>query len=213
MNSIDNKAGLPPSYSEAADPNEQSKLTQGGNQENHEKQAVGQYVDTQYQQPPEPQHEGYQYHPPTEPQHPGYHYQPPAGPQDPGYKYQTPPIGAQFPSCQYQPISGNAGQQPMTVVLTQPGPAPFVVSPVPPQQEWMVPAVLACFFCFWPTGIIAILAAVKARSAAANGDVVEAQAQSIRARKFVIVSIVLGIIIYVFIIVIRVIFYSSYYAL
>lgn len=38
---------------------------------------------------------------------------------------------------------------------------PFVVSPVPPQQEWMVPAVLACFFCFWPTGIIAILAAVK----------------------------------------------------
>lgn len=53
----------------------------------------------------------------------------------------------------------------------------------------------------------------QARSAAANGDVVEAQAQSIRARKFVIVSIVLGIIIYVFIIVIRVIFYSSYYAL
>lgn len=53
----------------------------------------------------------------------------------------------------------------------------------------------------------------QARSAAATGDVVEAQAQSIRARKFVIVSIVLGIIIYVFIIVIRVIFYSSYYAL
>lgn len=53
----------------------------------------------------------------------------------------------------------------------------------------------------------------QARTAAANGDVVEAQAQSIRARKLVIMSIVLGIIIYVFIIVIRVIFYSSYYAL
>lgn len=110
---------VPPSYSEAADPNEQSKLTQGGNQENHDKQAVGQYVDTQYQQPPVPQHEGYQLQPPTEPQHPGYHFQPSSGPQDPGYKYQTPPIGAQFPSCQYQPISGNAGQQPMTVVVNQ----------------------------------------------------------------------------------------------
>lgn len=109
---------VPLSYSEAADPNEQSKLTQGGNQENHDKQAVGQYVDTQYQQPPVPQHEGYQFQPPTEPQHPGYHFQPSSGPQDPGYKYQTPPIGAQFPSCQYQPISGNAGQQPMTVVVT-----------------------------------------------------------------------------------------------
>lgn len=52
---------VPPSYSEATDPNEQSKLTQGGNQENHDKQAVGQYVDTQYQQPPVPQHEGYQF--------------------------------------------------------------------------------------------------------------------------------------------------------
>lgn len=109
---------VPPSYIEAADPNEQSKLTQGGNQENHDKQAVGQYVDTQYQQPPVPHHEGYQFQPPTEPQHPGYHFQPSSGPQDPGYKYQTPPIGAQFPSCQYQPISGNAGQQPMTVVVT-----------------------------------------------------------------------------------------------
>lgn len=213
MNSIDNKAGLPPSYSEATDPNEQSILTQGAYRENHNKQADGQHVDTPHQQTPEPQHAGYQYQPPTGPQHPGYHYQPPAGPQHPGYKYQTPPVGAQFPSCQYQPISGNTEQHPMTVVLTQPGPAPFVVSPVPPQQEWMVPAVLACFFCFWPTGIIAILAAFRARTAAANGDVVEAQAQSIRARKLVIVSIVLGIIIYVFIIVIRVIFYSSYYAL
>lgn len=118
MTTCDIFISVPPSYSEAADPNEQSKLTQGGNQENHDKQAVGQYVDTQYQQPPVPQHEGYQFQPPTEPQHPGYHFQPSSGPQDPGYKYQTPPIGAQFPSCQYQPISGNAGQQPMTVVVT-----------------------------------------------------------------------------------------------
>lgn len=71
---------VPPNYSEAADPNEQSKLTQGGYQENHDKQAVGQYVDTQYQQPPVPQHEGYQFQPPTEPQHPGYHFQPSSGP-------------------------------------------------------------------------------------------------------------------------------------
>lgn len=200
MISGDNNAGLPPSYSEATEPNEKSKLTQAENQENHNQLVVGQYVDTHYQPSPGPQHESYQ-------------FQQPAGPQHPGYKFQPPPMGAQFSSCQYHPISGNTGQQPMTVVLTQPGPAPFVISPVPPQQEWMVPAVLACFFCFWPTGIIAIIAASRARSAAANGDAIEAQAQTVRARKYVIVSIVLGIVIYVFIIIIRVIFYSSYYAL
>lgn len=109
---------VPPSYSEATDPNEQSILTQGAYRENHNKQADGQHVDTPHQQTPEPQHAGYQYQPPTGPQHPGYQYQPPAGPQHPGYKYQTPPVGAQFPSCQYQPISGNTEQHPMTVVVT-----------------------------------------------------------------------------------------------
>lgn len=52
---------MSPSYSEATHPNEQFKLTQEGNQENDNKQVVGQNVDAQYPQPPEPKHTGYQY--------------------------------------------------------------------------------------------------------------------------------------------------------
>uniref|UniRef100_K1PVS9 Proline-rich transmembrane protein 1 n=1 Tax=Magallana gigas TaxID=29159 RepID=K1PVS9_MAGGI len=109
--------------------------------------------------------------------------------QYPGSSQYPSPGGAPYPGNQYQP-QYNADGQVMTSVVTQPGAVPVVVNPVPPTKDWMVPAVLTCLCCFWPTGIFAIMAASRANSAAANGDVVEATVQSSRARTLVIVSLI-----------------------
>lgn len=37
----------------------------------------------------------------------------------------------------------------------------MVVTTVPAPRNWMVPAVLSCLCCFWPTGIFAIMFASK----------------------------------------------------
>lgn len=129
--------------------------------------------------------------------------------QYPGSSQYPSPSGAPYPGNQYQP-QYNADGQVMTSVVTQPGAVPVVVNPVPPTKDWMVPAVLTCLCCFWPTGIFAIMAASRANSAAASGDVVEATAQSSRARTLVIVSIIVGIIVITVSVVLRVIYYSSY---
>lgn len=43
------------------------------------------------------------------------------------------------------------------VQVTEPG--AMVINRAPVTQNWMVPAVLTCLCCFWPTGIFAIIAA------------------------------------------------------
>ncbi|XP_061177632.1 proline-rich transmembrane protein 1-like isoform X1 [Saccostrea echinata] len=119
----------------------------------------------------------------------------------------------QYPGSQYPPQGGVQGQYPgqfqqHNVVVAQPGPTMVVAQP--PQQDWMVPAILSCLCCFWPTGIFAILAANKAKNAAAVGDVAEAQEQSGRARTLVIVSVVIGVIVIALSVILRVVLYSSY---
>lgn len=47
----------------------------------------------------------------------------------------------------------------MFVQITQPGVVPMDVKRAPQARDWMVPAVLSCLCCFWPTGICAIMAA------------------------------------------------------
>ncbi|XP_061177688.1 proline-rich transmembrane protein 1-like [Saccostrea echinata] len=91
---------------------------------------------------------------------------------------------------------------PHNVVVTQPGPATGVV-PQPHQRDWMVPAILTCFCCFWPTGIVAILFAYKAKQAASSGDVLEAEVQTKRARLFVFISLAVGIVLITIIVIIR----------
>ncbi|KAL5007650.1 hypothetical protein ScPMuIL_016456 [Solemya velum] len=61
-------------------------------------------------------------------------------------------------------------------------------------NDYFVPAILAMIFCFWPTGIIALIKASNARSAMSRGDTVEAETESKKAKTWVIVSIVVGVI-------------------
>ncbi|XP_062616094.1 proline-rich transmembrane protein 1-like [Saccostrea cucullata] len=101
--------------------------------------------------------------------------------------------------AQVQPPAGG----PHNVVVTQPVPTTVVVSQ-PPQRNWMVPAILTCLCCFWPTGIVAIYSAYRAKEAASSGDVLEAEVQSKRARLFVIISLAVGVVLFVIIIIVRV---------
>ncbi|XP_048770717.2 calcium-binding protein P-like [Ostrea edulis] len=187
------KSQPPPDYNQVTNPGAQPQFAYG----NQYNQYPGQYPEGQSQ------------YPGGQSQHPGGQY---AG----GYYPQQGGVQNQYPSHQYYPVGGTPGQYPQgggappgNVVVTQPGPATMVISQ-PPQQDWMVPAILSCLCCFWPTGIFAILAANRAKNAAAVGNAVEAQEQSRRARTLVITSVVIGIIVIGLSIVLRVIVYSSY---
>lgn len=57
--------------------------------------------------------------------------------------------------------------------VTQPGAVPVVVNPVPPTKDWMVPAVLTCLCCFWPTGIFAIMAASRVNIAQCSNSLLQ----------------------------------------
>uniref|UniRef100_K1Q7R3 Uncharacterized protein n=1 Tax=Magallana gigas TaxID=29159 RepID=K1Q7R3_MAGGI len=72
--------------------------------------------------------------------------------QYPGSNQYPSPGGAQYPGNQYQP-------QAVPLVITQPGVVPMDAKRAPQARDWMVPAVLSCLCCFWPTGICAIMAA------------------------------------------------------
>ena len=65
----------------------------------------------------------------------------------------------------------------------------------PTPQTWMVPAVLVTLFCFLPTGIAAIVYASQVTSKQSVGDYAGAVAASEKAKLWVIVSVVLGVIV------------------
>lgn len=132
-----------------------------------------------------------------------------------GNQYHQYQRGSQYPSPhdaqntdnQHQP-QYNARGHVVTTMVSQPGAMEIKRTPVP--QNWMGPAVLACLCCFWPTGICAIIAASNANEAAANGDVVEAEKHSKKARSYFAASVVMGLILIALGIVYRMVFYSSY---
>lgn len=204
--SAEEKSGPPPSYNQTANPNDQANYTYGNQ---YGQYPGGQYQGNQYPPPDGTQYPSNQYPPPGGAQYPSSQYPPPGGIQYPGNQYPQ-QGGAQYPSNQYQPQYGVPGQPMMTTVVAQPGSVPMVVNTTRPRTDYMVPAVLSCLCCFCPTGIFAILAASRANSAAAEGDFVEAEAQSSRARTLVIISVVVGIIVIVLGIISRVVIYSAY---
>lgn len=111
--------------------------------------------------------------------------------QYPGVNQYPSPGCVQYPGNQYMyhPQHTVPGQV-TTSVITQPG--AIVYNRTPVTKNWMVPALLSFFFCCWPLGLMAILAASKANTAAAVGDVMEAERQSNRARTYVIVAMIIG---------------------
>nr|XP_011426690.2 proline-rich transmembrane protein 1 [Crassostrea gigas] len=123
--------------------------------------------------------------------------------QYPGSNQYPSPGGAQYQGNQYQP-------QATPLVITQPGVVPMDVKRAPQARDWMVPAVLSCLCCFWPTGICAIMAANNASSAARYGNIIEAKIESRRARNYVIISVIVGIILIVITIILRLHGFTSY---
>lgn len=72
--------------------------------------------------------------------------------------------------------------------------------PVAPSQTWMVPAVLVTLFCFLPTGIAAIVYAAQVTSKSNVGDFAGAAEASAKAKMWVIISAVLGVILAIIIV-------------
>ncbi|CAG2195047.1 PRRT1 [Mytilus edulis] len=157
-----------------------------------------------YAQPPPPQ--GYSQQPgfaqPPPPQ--GYSQQPGYQPVPQGYTQQG------YPQTQHygnQPMYGGQGQN---VIVAQPMPVTSVMTTSQPRPtNYLVPAILTCLCCFWPTGICAILAARSANQAADEGNMPFAQEKATKARNFIVITVILGVICLAIFIVLRVIGTSS----
>ncbi|KAH3831215.1 proline-rich transmembrane protein 1-like isoform X3 [Dreissena polymorpha] len=113
------------------------------------------------------------------------------GPPPPGFPQPPPGYGQQYwyppPQQNFSAMSSN-----QTVVVTnQPTGGNFAVVARP--RDLMVASVLACIFCFWPTGLFAIYFALQANTAVARGDMDNASRYSTMARKLMISSICVGV--------------------
>ncbi|XP_063401474.1 proline-rich transmembrane protein 1-like [Mytilus trossulus] len=147
-----------------------------------------------YGQPPPPQ--GYSHASGYQPVPQGYAQQ--------GYPQQGYPQTQQYGK---QPMYGGQGQ---TIVVSQPVPSTMIVTTAQSRpSNWLIPAILACLCCFWPTGICAIVAACNSNSAADSGNMRSAEQSARTARNLTILTVVLGVICVVVIIVLRVVVYSS----
>jgi len=80
-----------------------------------------------------------------------------------------------------------------------PAAAPVAVSPEgAPIRDWLIPSILAIIFCAWPLAIPGLIFAIKANSAKKQGDMALAAQQAKRARLWVILSVVLGIVVWIY---------------
>lgn len=90
----------------------------------------------------------------------------------------------------------------MPAVETPP-PAPAyagATSGAPRIVNWIVPSIFALIFCAWPLAIPALIFAIKANSSMKQGDVEAAVQQSGRARLFVLLSVALGLVVWVYLV-------------
>jgi len=80
-----------------------------------------------------------------------------------------------------------------------PPPAPAQVAPSgAPVRDWLIPSILSIIFCAWPLGIPALVFAIKANGSKKRGDMAAAAQQAKTARLFVILSVVLGIVVWIY---------------
>lgn len=82
-------------------------------------------------------------------------------------------------------------------------PPPVAPPPVPASGQVKVPdylllSILALIFCAWPLAIPSLVFAIKANSLKGRGDIAGAMQQASRARLWLILSVVLGIIVWVY---------------
>ncbi|XP_062589558.1 proline-rich transmembrane protein 1-like [Saccostrea cucullata] len=127
-----------------------------------------------------------------------------AGPQGTRPQYKT------GHSMQYKSASGQIYSipPPQGVMVTQPS---AVAPDTSNYINWMYPAIFVTLFCFWPTGLVAVLYATWARKAMKGGDFAGAASYSRKVKIFVIISLAMGILVIISIILLFVLARSSNY--
>lgn len=78
-------------------------------------------------------------------------------------------------------------------------PAPQAAPAEAPQVfNWLIPSILSIVCCAWPLGIPALIFAILANNSKKKGDMAAAAQQAKMARLFVILSVVLGVIVWIY---------------
>ncbi|XP_045205349.1 proline-rich transmembrane protein 1-like [Mercenaria mercenaria] len=128
-------------------------------------------------------------------------YQP--GPKQTAYPPQQPGYPPQQPGYVQQPYTSTN----TTVVVNQPQTGTVIIQTRPP--DYMVASIFACLCCFWPTGLCAIYYANEANNLAGVGDYEGARRMADNARKLMITSVIVGVIVITLSIVLRVVLYDN----
>lgn len=93
------------------------------------------------------------------------------------------------------------GAVPEAALPAYPPAAPPAAAAAPtgaPVRDWLIPSILTIIFCAWPLGIPALIFAVKANGSKKRGDMAAAADQAGKARLFVILSVVLGVVVWIY---------------
>ena len=79
-------------------------------------------------------------------------------------------------------------------------PPPAVPQPgTAPVRDYLVWSILALIFCAWPLAIPAIVFSVRANNLKRRGDLAQAQIEAHRARLWILLSVALGIVVWIYI--------------
>ncbi|XP_070537652.1 proline-rich transmembrane protein 1-like [Ptychodera flava] len=73
-----------------------------------------------------------------------------------------------------------------------------------PPNDYLVWSILSCIFCFWPTGIAAIVKSLDVRKAVSMGDREKAERSSKITKYLILATIIVGVILLITVIVIQV---------
>lgn len=79
-----------------------------------------------------------------------------------------------------------------------PAAAPGISTDGAPIRDWLIPSILALIFCAWPLAIPGLIFAIKANGSRKRGDLQAASRQADRAKLFVILSVVFGVVVWVY---------------
>ncbi|XP_062616075.1 proline-rich transmembrane protein 1-like [Saccostrea cucullata] len=107
-------------------------------------------------------------------------------------------------SSQYNHNQSYGGNS-QSVIVTQPTPGVVPVVPQSQYRDWMIISILVLVFCFWPTGIPAVIYSKKTNNAIRDGDWAHVSIYTKHAKTFVIISLIVGISLIVISIVVRVV--------
>ena len=82
-----------------------------------------------------------------------------------------------------------------------PVPPPAASQPgATPVRDYLILSILALIFCAWPLAIPAIVFSIRANNLKRRGDVPQAQVEASRARLWLLLSVALGIVVWVYLI-------------